>query len=247
VAAVRRLDQQRHGLRAHLEQPVDRAGQQRRGGVRLLGEVRVPGAAAGDRGEQGLVVVEPETERRHRRAVGAGLPCDALQRVGVGDPDVRMAVGQQDERRAAPTGTTAAAAHLLQPAQQRAREVRHAAGEQVRDRRAGRARLRERRVRDDDVDDVVERDDAEAVGRRETADEGAERALGRGQAVADHRPAAVQDDLERRGRARPAGGGRRGEVDEDREAVVGLDGDDVQVQVRVEVASTAESRGRPGS
>ena len=64
---------ERGGLDDLLEQAVDLGRERGRGGVALLGEVRVAGAAAGERGEQRLVVAEPEADRRGRGdAVAAG-------------------------------------------------------------------------------------------------------------------------------------------------------------------------------
>ncbi len=57
------------------------------------------------------------------------------------------------------------------------------------------------RPRHGDLDLVVEHDEAEAVGGIEAVDERLDGALGRLEAIAGHRAAAVEHDLERGGRA----------------------------------------------
>src|SRR3954453_22781402 len=84
---------------------------------------------------------------------------------------------------------------------------------------------------------VGEGDEAERVARVEPVDERLERRARRRHAVAGvHRAAAVEDDLDRGGWT--ARGGRqlgRGELEHDRDLVGLFDGDEVDVQVSVDV------------
>src|SRR4051794_40920978 len=74
-----RLHGERRGLDDLLEQAVDLGRERGRGGVALLGEVRVAGAAAGERGEERLVVPEPKADRRRRDAAGTRVGRDGAE------------------------------------------------------------------------------------------------------------------------------------------------------------------------
>ena len=95
-----RFHRQADRLDAFLEQAIDLRGQGGPGVVAALGEVGVAAAAARDRGEQVLVVAEADADGRAdgSRPLGAGR--ELLEPPVVGDPGVRVAVGEQDQRRA---------------------------------------------------------------------------------------------------------------------------------------------------
>ena len=232
-----------------LEQPVDLRRERGRSGVALLGEVRVAGAAAGQRGEERLVVAQPEADGRRGDAVRTRVGRDRAELVGVEDADVRVAVGDEQERGAALAGD---AARLLQAAEVAAAEVGRAAGRDARDQAANGVLVGQRTGGHGDVDLVVEHDEAEVVGRLEAADEVDQRGLRGLERVAGHRAGAVEHDLERAGRAGARGlRGRGGELEEDRDLVLGFDGDDVEVERGVEMhvhlvgATTAVLTKRP--
>ena len=67
------------------------------GVVAVLGEVGVAGAAAGDRGEQVLVVAAADADGRADDPGPLGARRELLERGVVGDPDVGVAVGEQDQ------------------------------------------------------------------------------------------------------------------------------------------------------
>ena len=116
------------------EQAFDLRGQGGAGVVAALGEVGVAGAAAGDRGEQVLVVAAADADGRADgpRPLGAGG--ELLEPPVVGDPRVGVAVGEQDQGRAPSVGDPL---DLLDPAEIAAGEVGHAARTDLRERRAG--------------------------------------------------------------------------------------------------------------
>ena len=193
----------------------------------------VAGAAAGERGEERLVVAEPEADGRVVTRCARASAATAPSLSGSSDADVGVAVGDEQQRRAALAGD---AARLLQAAQVAAAEVGRAAGRDARDQAADGVLVVQRAGGDGDVDLVVEHDEAEVVGRLEAADEVDQRGLRGLERSPAIEPRAVEHDLQRAGRAGargPRGGG--GELEEDRDLVLGFDGDDVEVERGVEM------------
>ncbi len=174
----------------------------------------------------------------------AGRGGDLGEPVRVGLALVRLAVGEEQQRRA---GLGRDPARLLDAAQQAARQVRAAAGAQAGDRGADGVLASDGLGRHDDLHVVSERHEAELVGRVEAIDEPDERLLGRLEAAAVHGAAAVQDDLDGRRQARlrrrQAGGGQ---LEHDGDLVFLLDGDDIDVEVRDELHRAPPGRGSPG-
>jgi hypothetical protein len=74
----------------------DLRGELGAGVICALGEVGVAGAAAGDRGEQVLVVAKADTDRRGGNAAALGAGGEVGETVGVDHPDVGVTVGEQD-------------------------------------------------------------------------------------------------------------------------------------------------------
>ena len=103
-----------------LEQSVDLAGNRSPGRVGLLGELGVARAATRDRRHQRLVVAQAEADRRASHAGAAAARRDPFELGVIGDADVRVTVGEQQQRRAV---LALHAPGLLDPAQQPAREV----------------------------------------------------------------------------------------------------------------------------
>lgn len=96
----------------------------------------------------------------------------------------------------------------------------------------------------DHVDLVVEHDEAEPVGRVESRDEGVERRQGGIEAAAGHRAAAVEHDLQRCGRAHHVRLRLRGgQLEQDRDLVLLLDGHEVDVEMGVEMHVRRPLRG----
>ena len=122
----------------------------------------------------------------------------------------------------------------MQPAQQAAGQVRRAARVQGGDRVPGGGLVAQLPCGHDHADLVVEGHEPEAVSGLQAVDEAHERRLGGVEALAVHRPAAVEHDLHPRRGARLVGRRRRGdELEQHRHLVLPLDGDDVDVEVRV--------------
>lgn len=110
-------------------------------------------------------------------------------------------------------------------------EVRHRPGVQSGDRVADRGLVGQGASRDDHVHVAVEGDQAELVGGIEADDERVERCLGVLQPVAVHRAAAVQDNLQGGRRALAVRRGGCSELEHQRDLVLVLDGDDVDIQL----------------
>ena len=213
------------------QQPLDLAGD--RGGrtVAVLGEHVAALPAARDLGEQQLVVIHADPDGRRRDAVITGSRGDRRQARGIGLAGVGVAVGEQQQRRAAVGGD---APSLLHPAQQPAGEVGHPAGVE----RAIAWRAACLSVSPPAGTTTWTSSSKATTPKRsrgvQAVDEAHERLLGGVEALAVHRAAAVEDDLDVGGRARRVGlRGGRDELEHHRDLVVLLDGDDIDICVGV--------------
>ncbi len=125
---------------------------------------------------------------------------------------------------------------LLQSAQIAAGQVGRAARVHLRDRRLHRRLVGQRTGRDRDGRVLVEGDQAETVVGVELVDQRGERGLGLLQPGTGHRPAAVEHDDQ--GARSAVGVGRLlggGQLDQHGELVVGLVGEDIQIEMSGEV------------
>jgi hypothetical protein len=81
-----------------LEQPIDLGGELAAGGVAVLGVVGVAGAAARDRRQQVLVVIQADADRGAGDAGPLRASGELRQPIVVGHALVRVAVGEQHQR-----------------------------------------------------------------------------------------------------------------------------------------------------
>ena len=200
----------------------------------MLGEDVASLAAAGDLGEQQLVVVHADADRGRRDAVVARAGGDVSEAPGVDFAGIGVPVGEEQDGRAAVGGNSP---RLLHTPQQAGGEVRHAARHERPDGVSGGVLVGETARGHDDLDVVVEGDDTEPVRGIETVHEPDERVLGGVEALAAHRSAAVEDDLNRRRGPRRAlrRRGWRFELEHDRDLLLGFDGDDINISMCVHV------------
>ncbi len=217
------------GLRDLLQQTVDLTADEADCAVGLLGEQLVAGSATGHRGQQPLVVAEAEAEGRGGDAPGVRLGGDAAQTWRVADAGVGVPVA--DEQDGGPGGA-GDAPRLLQTAQVAAGQVGAAAGLDGRDRALRRRPCRSAGPAGTTTCTASSKATMPSWSAGSSRSTRASSAVHRAvEALAAHRPAAVEHDLEGRGRA-----GRRrdrcggGELDEQGELVGLLDGDEVAVE-----------------
>lgn len=178
-------------------QPVELFREDRRRSVGRLRVVRVAAARVRHRGQELLVEPVAEADRRGTDALGARAPRQLDELARVGDPDVRQAVGQEED--------PSAAAQLLEPPEPASGEVRRPARPDVRECGAERGGVhgRERRQQPNRVVVVHER---ELVVRAQARDEPGRAALRDLELRAGHRAGAVEHEREPQRRALP---GRR--------------------------------------
>jgi len=138
-------------------------------------------------------------------------------------------VAVADQQNGCPGGASDPAG-LLKPAEVASGQVRAAPGVHRGDRGLDRCLVAQRAGWDHERGLVVERDDAQIVGRFQAFDQREQRGAGAAEPPASHGAAAVEHDLQRRGNAfgvaRRVGGGQ---LDEQGELVALLERDDVQV------------------
>jgi len=200
--------------------------------ARIVDVVVVASRGVGHPLHEELVVLHPEADGRDRDAVLGRPARDARQLAGARDPDVRLAVGEQDHLVHLPG--LVCAEHLGQPGEEATREVGAASvAERADGADGGRAR--------GGVDDHRRHRQVHAVGERHqrqpvAVPELAGEPLGRLQHVAErvpmHRPRSIEDqrDVERRqrrGRRPPAdahGGVDRAVLDPRPDAAADVDG-----------------------
>ena len=202
-------------------------------GVALLGEVGVAASAARDRVHQQLVVTEANADGRGLHATGLGGARDRLETIGLDDALVGATVGQEHERRAT---VALHAARFLDAAQEASGEVGHGAGPQGPHQVLNADFVGEWSRRHGDLDVGVERDEPEVVGRVEPREQRVDRLLRSLEPPVRHRPAAVEHELERARRALAIGGRLgRGQLEQDRDPVLGLERDQVDVENGVQL------------
>ena len=246
TAASGRTTQAR-GLDGLGQQALDLAGDRGRGGVAVLGEDVVALPAAGELGEQQLVVAQADADGRGRDAVIASAGGDPGQPRRVGLAGVGVAVGEQQQRGAA-VGRDAPG--LLQPAQQAAGEVGHAARCSDRRSRAGRRACRSAPP----AGTTTWTSSSKATTPKRSV--GSSRSTRRTSAclAASSRSPSIEPLRSSTtwtvgGRSRPSVcGGGRDELEHHGDLVVLLDGDDVDISVGVHLhAVLLESLSQSGS
>ena len=238
---LRHPDLDRHVLRDERHQPLELAREDRGSRVRRGRVVRVPAAGVGHRGEQVLVEVlaEPDRRRADVRRLGP-LARHPHERAGVGDADVRQAVGEQQDL---PRALAGRAPELLDALQPPAGQVRLAARVDRADPRQER-RLVDGREGSEQVHVLVVGDQGELVGRREPPDQERGALAGDLELGSGHRARPVDDEREMQRRAGTAFGSRWSlELEHAVDGVLGLDGEQLVLEADVRLHEGGLLRG----
>ena len=203
--------------------------------------MRVPAAGVGHRGEQVLVEVLAEPDRRGADVRRIGLPARHLhQRAGLGDADIGQAIGEQQNL---PRALAVRAAELLDAIQPPAGQVRLAAGADRADPRQER-RLVDGREGSEQVHVLVVGDECELVGRGEPPDQESGALAGDLELGSGHRTRPVDDEREVQRQAGTAfGSGRSLELEHAVDGVLGLDGEQLVLEADVRVHEGGLLRG----